>query len=105
METDKLLANTRVVRPEQPSTDSLVRMPGLQKRRGGRPRKGERKVTSVLVPIDVRAAIERAAEEEGWASLSDYLNALIARGVGMPERAPEPKYPAKTHGEELPLTG
>ena len=102
---DKLLVAERVESRSPLKTDTVVRMPGLQKRRGGRPSKGERKVTSVLVPVDVRAAVERAAEEDGWASLSDYLNALIARGVGMPERAPEPKYPAKTHGEELPLTG
>ena len=84
------------------SVTAMATRPGLQRR--GRPSKGDRVATAAVLPRPVREACERAAEEGGYGSLSDCLVAMIAEAVGMPEYAPEPRFPAATESESLPLS-
>ena len=66
----------------------------------GRPSKGDRVVAYSRPHRTVREACEANARSQGYASLSDYIAAVLAVHEGFPDLAPQP-----THdGEELPLT-
>ena len=68
--------------------------------RTGRPSKGDRVVAYSRPHRTVREACEANARSQGYASLSDYIAAVLAVHEGYPDLAPQP-----THdGEELPLT-
>ena len=63
--------------------------------------KGDRVAALVRSPRVVRERAVAKATSAGYASTNDYLVALIAKDVGLPELAPEPCERAQ---EELPLT-
>ena len=70
---------------------------------GGRPSKGDRQVCYSRPQRQVREACIERMRAEGYDSLSDYISAVLAREVGLPELAPKPTL--VRDGEELPLTG
>ncbi len=63
-----------------------VRKPSGRKP-GTRPR-GDRSAITVRVPTEHARVYEQSARDAGYASLSDYLGALLARE----HRLPEPEY-------------
>jgi len=68
--------------------------------RTGRPSKGDRDVLYTRVPRPVGDAIRALSDQTGMA-ISDVIAALAAKGLGMPEWAPQPPHPYDQ--QELPL--
>jgi len=68
--------------------------------RTGRPSKGDRDVLYTRVPRPVGDAIRALSDQTGMA-ISDVVAALAAKGLGMPEWAPQPPHPYDQ--QELPL--
>ncbi len=66
----------------------------------GRPSKGDRVVAYSRPHRVVRQACEANARAQGYASLSDYIAAVLAVHEGYPELAPQPDQ----EGDALPLT-
>jgi len=71
--------------------------------RAGRPSKGDRQVCYSRPQRAVRDACIERMRAEGFTTLSDYISAVLAHEVGLPELAPKPTLDRL--GEELPLTG
>lgn len=65
----------------------------------GRPSKGERQLVRAKVPVQLAEAVHRAAADSPYASLTDYLTAVMADATGRTEYKPAPK----VQQEELPL--
>lgn len=57
-------------------------------RRRGRPSKGIRQGRTVRMHPDLAAATERAAQRQGYESTSDYIAAVLAQRLEMPEFEP-----------------
>jgi hypothetical protein len=72
---------------------------GGMARRTGRPSKGDRVVVYTRVPRPVGDAIRAISDKTGMA-MSDVVAALAAKGLGMPEYAPEH---VPDEQQELPL--
>lgn len=70
---------------------------------GGRPSKGDRQVCYSRPQRAVRDECISRMRAEGYDSLSDYISAVLAREVGLPELAPKPTRSPDV--EALPLTG
>jgi hypothetical protein len=66
----------------------------------GRPSKGDRVVAYSRPHRVVREACEANTREQGYASLSDYIAAVLALHEGFPDLAPKPS----SEGEALPLS-
>lgn len=65
------------------------------------PSKGVRPLLGTRPPLPVSRAASTRWVELGYPSMSDYLAALIARDVQMPDLAPKPGTPSTS--EELPI--
>lgn len=66
--------------------------------------KGDRDSLVTRMPRAVGEAARSEAERRG-ATISDFVAALIAREVGLPELAPMPEPIKPRRQESLPLTG
>ncbi len=65
------------------------------------PSKGERPLLGTRPLLPVTKAARKRWAENGYPSMSDYLAALIARDVQMPDLAPKPV--SLSTSEDLPI--
>ena len=65
------------------------------------PSKGDRAAMTVRAELPVAVEVRRRARSLGM-SASDYIAAILARAVGMPELAPVPPV---EKARKLPITG
>ena len=89
----------RASRPYLIRAPLLGAMAGQQRK--GRPHKGDRDLLVTRPHRRVGDAVRASAESQGYASISEYVAAVLAEHEGLAELAPEPV--KNTSQEELPL--
>lgn len=68
-----------------------------QTRPVGRPSKGERDAIMAKPPLDFGKLLREKAKELGYESNGDYIVALCAEALNLPEYSPAPKAPEGTN--------
>lgn len=68
--------------------------------RGGRPSKGDRDAFKVRPARLVGDRVRQLADDSGM-SYGDFISAILAREVGLPDLAPKPNH---ADDEELPIS-
>jgi hypothetical protein len=80
---------------------TTVRDMAAQRHHGGRPAKGDRQALLSRVPAPLGEAVKAQADMRGM-SVSDYIAALLAQNLGMPELVANPPAVIPTR-QELPI--